>query len=53
MTNLTYLFAAYTVVWVVLFLYIFSLSRKIKRLEKILAALKGSRKKKKSRKGKL
>ncbi len=47
MTNLTYLFAAYTVIWVGLFLYIFSLSRKTKRLEKILTALKESNKKKK------
>ncbi len=50
MTNLTYLFAAYTVIWVGLFLYIFSLSRKTKRLEKILAALKESHKKKKKKK---
>lgn len=47
MTNLTYLFAAYTVIWVALFLYVFSLSRKSKRLEKILAALKESKKKNK------
>ncbi len=47
MTNLSYLFAAYTVIWVALFLYIFSLSRKSKRLEKMLTALKGSKKKKK------
>jgi len=48
MTNLTYLFAAYTVIWVALFLYIFSLSRKTRQLEKTLDALKESRKKKKS-----
>ncbi|TET47758.1 CcmD family protein [Candidatus Aerophobetes bacterium] len=48
MTNLTYLFAAYTVIWVALFLYIFSLSRRSKRLERMLAALKEGRKKKKS-----
>lgn len=47
MTNLTYLFAAYTVIWVALFLYIFSLSRKTRQLEKMLATLKKSRKKKK------
>jgi len=47
MTNLSYLFAAYTVIWVGLFLYIFSLSRKTKRLEKILTALKESQEKKK------
>ncbi len=47
MTNLTYLFAAYTVIWVALFLYVFSLSRKSKRLEKILAALKESKKRNK------
>ena len=47
MTNLSYLFAAYTVIWVALFLYIFSLSRKTKRLEKILTALKESQKKRK------
>ncbi len=47
MTNLTYLFAAYTVIWVGLFIYVFSLSRKTKRLEKILAALKESQEKKK------
>lgn len=47
MTNLTYLFAAYTVIWVGLFLYVFSLSRKSKRLEKILAALKESKKRNK------
>jgi CcmD family protein len=48
MTNLTYLFAAYAVIWVALFLYVFSLSRRSKRLEKMLAALKEGRKKEKN-----
>ncbi|MFQ6066834.1 MAG: CcmD family protein [bacterium] len=48
MTNLIYLFAAYTVIWVALFIYIFSLSRKSSQLGKMLAALKESREKKKS-----
>lgn len=47
MTNLSYLFAAYAVIWVGLFLYVFSLSRKTRRLEKMLTALKKNKKKKK------
>ncbi|HDZ49928.1 MAG TPA: CcmD family protein [Candidatus Aerophobetes bacterium] len=47
MTNLSYLFAAYAVIWIGLFLYVFSLSRKTRRLEKMLTALKKSKKKKK------
>ena len=48
MTNLTYLFVAYTIIWVALFLYVFSISRKARRLEKVLDALKKSNKKKKT-----
>lgn len=47
MTNLSYLFAAYAVIWIGLFLYVFSLSRKTRRLEKMLTVLKKSKKKKK------
>ena len=34
MTNLNFLFAAYTAVWVLLFLYILSLSRRNRALDK-------------------
>ena len=34
MTNLNFLFAAYTAVWVLLFLYILSLSRRNRELDK-------------------
>lgn len=40
MTNLSYLFAAYAVVWVAVFLYLFGISRKRARLEQELKELK-------------
>lgn len=38
--NLSYLFAAYTIIWVVLFGYILSLSRKNRELGREIVALK-------------
>jgi CcmD family protein len=38
--NLTYLFAAYTAVWVLLFLYIFMLSRRNRTLQKEIDELR-------------
>ncbi len=40
MEHFPYLFAAYTVVWTVLFLYLLSLDRRTRRAEKELEALK-------------
>lgn len=40
MDNFWYLFAAYTVIWVGLFLYVFSLSGREKRLSDEIAGLK-------------
>lgn len=40
MENLSYLFAAYSAVWVVLFLYILSLWRKQNRIEEDIERLK-------------
>ena len=40
MENLSYLFAAYSITWVVLFIYIFSLWRRQGRIEAELQALK-------------
>lgn len=40
MTNLNYLFAAYTAVWVMLFLYISVLSRRNRSLEKEIEELR-------------
>jgi CcmD family protein len=40
MDHFPYLFAAYTIVWVVLFLYLFSLDRRTRRAQKDLEALK-------------
>ena len=40
MDHFPYLFAAYSVVWVVLFLYILSLDRRSRRAEKELEGLK-------------
>lgn len=40
MENLSYLFAAYSAIWVVLFFYIFSLWRKQTRIEEDLQRLK-------------
>jgi CcmD family protein len=40
MDHFPYLFAAYTTVWVVLFLYVVSLDRRARRAEKDLEELK-------------
>jgi CcmD family protein len=40
MDHFPYLFAAYSVVWVVLFLYVLSLDRRSRRAEKELQGLK-------------
>ncbi len=40
MQNLSYLFAAYTIIWVVIFGYIFTLSRRNQELGKEIVALK-------------
>ncbi len=40
MDHFPYLFAAYTVVWTVLFFYVFSLDRRTRRAEKELEELK-------------
>ncbi len=40
MTNLNFLFAAYTAVWVLLFLYILVLSRRNRSLEKEIEELR-------------
>ena len=42
MEHFPYLFAAYTVVWVVLFLYVLSLDRRARRAERELEELKRS-----------
>ncbi len=47
MGNLVYVFAAYTVIWVVLFAYLINLSYKNRSLRKTLEALKSRRKGKK------
>ena len=41
MDNFWYLFAAYSVVWVMLFAYIFILHRRLNAISSELAALKG------------
>jgi CcmD family protein len=40
MTNLNFLFAAYTAVWVLLFLYVLVLSRRNRTLEKEIEELR-------------
>ncbi len=40
MDNLGYLFAAYSVIWVILFIYIFTLQRRVKNIQAELEALK-------------
>ena len=40
MNQLGFLFAAYSVVWIVLFAYFFSLSRRHRRLERELESLR-------------
>ena len=40
MDHFPYLFAAYTTVWVVLFLYVLSLDRRARRAEREVEALK-------------
>ncbi|MFC2070088.1 CcmD family protein [Chloroflexota bacterium] len=42
MENLSYLFAAYTVIWVVIFLYILFIQRKQRRLQRQIDALQES-----------
>ena len=42
MEHFPYLFAAYTIVWVVLFLYVLSIDRRARKAEKELEALKRS-----------
>ena len=39
MENIDYFFAAYIIVWIVLFLYLFSMSRREKRIARELAEL--------------
>ncbi len=41
MENLSYLFAAFTIVWAVLFGYVFSLSRRQRQLRREIDSLKG------------
>ena len=41
MDNLTYLFWAHAIFWVVLFLYFYGLVRKVERLRKELEEVKG------------
>lgn len=43
MQNLEFLFAAYTVVWVLLFAYMFSIARRQKSLEKEIQQLASER----------
>jgi CcmD family protein len=40
MDNLVYLFAAYAVFWVVTFVFVFSMSRRQKRLQREIEALR-------------
>ncbi len=40
MTNLNFLFAAYTAIWVLLFLYVLTLSRRNRSLDKEIAELR-------------
>ncbi len=40
MENFGYLFAAYSVIWVVLFIYIFALQRQVKNIQTELEAMK-------------
>jgi len=40
MENFGYLFAAYSVVWVILFIYMFTLQRRVKNIQTELEALK-------------
>lgn len=40
MKNLEFLFAAYTVVWVLLFVYMFTIARRQKNLEKEIDSLR-------------
>ena len=44
-SNLGYLFAAYSIIWLVVFGYVFTLIRREKTLRKEIAALKESMKK--------
>jgi len=39
MENINYFFAAYIIVWVVLFLYLFSISKREKKIERELTEL--------------
>ena len=47
MDNLSYLFAAYTLIWVVVFVYIFTMARKQRGLQREIKLLKESMDKKK------
>ena len=40
MTNLNFLFAAYTAIWVLLFLYVLTLSRRNRSLDKEITELR-------------
>jgi len=42
MEHFPYLFAAYTIVWIVIFLYVLSIDRRARKAEKELEALKRS-----------
>jgi len=42
MDNLSYLFWAYAVFWIALFIYVYSLVKKSKELRREIEALKGS-----------
>jgi CcmD family protein len=42
MDHFPYLFAAYTIVWIVIFLYVLSIDRRARKAEKELEALKQS-----------
>lgn len=43
MSNLSYLFVGFTIVWAALFIYLFRLQRQEDKLRKDLDALKGAR----------
>ena len=43
MDHFPYLFAAYSIVWIVIFLYVLSIDRRARKAEKELEALKQSK----------
>lgn len=49
MEHFPYLFAAYTIVWVVIFVYVLSIDRRARKAEKALDELRQSRPEQRSR----